>query len=658
MNTFRGGRRVASLGLAGLLTVALSGLPAVAEAAADDITPTEQWMIYEVNRARWNPNAYAAAAGVTPAAAVVPQPPLAVNASLFGSTGFKAQQTVEHLSNFQTDPTKPWYHCSNATGSWVCPNRVAAQYGYQLPSWWTLNANYIEVYWASNGNGYPGGVSGFMGSASHVGAVFQWANTEIGAGHFDACSPSPTVACNFLFMHIATTSPVRNFITGVVFADSNGNGLMDVGEGLGGVTVTANGASTTTNPGGGYSIQATPGNYTVTASGGGFGTAASATTTVGSYNVGVDFIVGVAPLVRGYEICEGLAPTIIGTDAEDVLVGTAGNDVIHGLGGDDVIDGGGGNDTICGGEGRDTVNGHREPARLAGSDRYATGVEVSRYYRPAGADTVYLAVGTNYPDAIAAGPAAATEGAPILLVSATAVPAITRDELTRLSPTKVLVLGGEAAISRAVLDQVRVLLPGATVERRYGANRYDTASAVSAAAFTGPVDTVFVTTGYDFSDALVAAPIAAAAGSPLLLVRPDAVPGSVEAELTRLAPNRIVVVGSSQAVGDEVVARLGHFAPTTRIDAADRYALSAAVSAATFATAGTVYVATGVNFPDALTAGPATITSPGPLLLVGSTIPDAVAAELARLRPSNIIILGGTAAVSEAVSQQLAHYLG
>src|SRR5207302_172867 len=60
----------------------------------------------------------------------------------------------------------------------------------------------------------------------------------------------------------------RPFITGVVINDANGNGKYDIGEGLGGVSISvSNGASTTTFGSGGYSLQLDPGTYTVTASG-------------------------------------------------------------------------------------------------------------------------------------------------------------------------------------------------------------------------------------------------------------------------------------------------------------------------------------------------------------------------------------------------------
>lgn len=64
--------------------------------------------------------------------------------------------------------------------------------------------------------------------------------------------------------------------------------------------------------------------------------------------------------------CDGLAATIVGTNADDVLPGTAGNDVIVGLGGDDTINGGLGDDVICGGAGDDRLSGQGDDDRLFG----------------------------------------------------------------------------------------------------------------------------------------------------------------------------------------------------------------------------------------------------------------------------------------------------
>lgn len=61
-----------------------------------------------------------------------------------------------------------------------------------------------------------------------------------------------------------------------------------------------------------------------------------------------------------------------------------------------------------------------------------------------------------------------------------------------------------------------------------------------------------------------------------------------------------------------------------------------------------VYLASGEQFPDALVA--ASMADDGPLLLVPSTspVPQVVLDEARRLRPQEVVVVGGTAAVSEA----------
>jgi putative cell wall-binding protein/peptidoglycan hydrolase-like amidase len=297
--------------------------------------------------------------------------------------------------------------------------------------------------------------------------------------------------------------------------------------------------------------------------------------------------------------------------------------------------------------------------RWFGSDRYATAAAVSQHTHPDGAAVVYLTVGTNHPDAIAAGPAAAAEGAPVLLVSPTTLPSATAGELTRLAPTTVVIVGGEAAVGAGVESQVATLLPEATTVRRAGPNRYATAVALSQAAFPGGATTVFVATGEDFPDAVVAAPAAILSEGPLLLVpRNGALPTVVRSEIIRLAPERIVVVGGTGAVSDTAFTELTGIAATVeRIAGSDRYAVAAAVSAEFFAPGSSVYVAVGTAYPDALTAGGASAQTAGPVLLVQTNdIPGVIEAELIRLGPNRIVILGGTAVVSAAVETALATF--
>lgn len=296
--------------------------------------------------------------------------------------------------------------------------------------------------------------------------------------------------------------------------------------------------------------------------------------------------------------------------------------------------------------------------RVAGADRYKTAVEASK--RAPGSGVVYVAIGTNFPDAIAAGPAAAHENAPILLVLRDKLPASTLRELERLDPDLVVIVGGTGAVSTSVMNQIAAAVPGATLDRRWGSHRYHTAVAISEAAFAAPVDTLYVATGEAFPDALIAAPGAVANDAPLLLVRPNGLHGSVRTEIRRLDPNTIIIVGGDAAVPLLVEQELQALAPTVRrIGGSNRHSLSTNFSADQWpGGSATAYVARSDLYPDALSAGPLTRVSNGPLLLVDSgAAPSVVLNELDRLDPQRVIILGGTGAVSAEVATVLGAYL-
>ena len=92
-----------------------------------------------------------------------------------------------------------------------------------------------------------------------------------------------------------------------------------------------------------------------------------------------------------------------------------------------------------------------------------------------GIDVVYVAVSTNFPDALGVGPGAAANSAPIILVPTNPpLPGYTSAELHRLDPQKVIIVGGTAVVSQAMEDAIAALLPNATVERLAGSDRYET----------------------------------------------------------------------------------------------------------------------------------------------------------------------------------------
>ena len=294
--------------------------------------------------------------------------------------------------------------------------------------------------------------------------------------------------------------------------------------------------------------------------------------------------------------------------------------------------------------------------RHAGVDRYATAALVSRQTFAPGVPVVYVATGTNYPDALTGGAAAAHSGGPVLLVRPASVPPVTKAEIQRLQPQRIVVLGGTGAISASVEQELAGLAPGGA-SRLSGADRYETAAAISRSTFGVSVPVAYVATGTNYPDALGGVPAAGVEGGPILLVRPSELPAATRAELDRLRPQRVVVLGGTGAVSDLVASQLQPYAtsPIQRRAGADRYETAVAISRASFGPAvGHLYVATGANFPDGLSGGPAAAAGAGPLLLVrGDALSAAVREELLRLAPQRVTILGGAAVVSESIHAEI-----
>jgi putative cell wall-binding protein len=299
--------------------------------------------------------------------------------------------------------------------------------------------------------------------------------------------------------------------------------------------------------------------------------------------------------------------------------------------------------------------------RQYGNNRHETATAVSEDVFAPGVPIAYVTTGANFPDALAAGAAAGFQGGPVILVESNRLPALATVELERLNPHRIVVVGGPAVVSDYLAGLIGRYQTGGGLTRVFGADRYATAAAVSAQAFPAPVSTAYVASGATWPDALAAVPHAARAGGPVLLTRPTSLPDPIKAELTRLQPNRIVVVGGSGAVSDGVMAELNgyhHGGGVSRLAGADRYGTAAALSAAHHpGGAPLAYVATGQNFPDALAAGPAAAVRGAPTILVGTgTMPPSSGNELYRLNPSRIVLLGGPAVVSKGVQDALLPY--
>ncbi len=202
--------------------------------------------------------------------------------------------------------------------------------------------------------------------------------------------------------------------------------------------------------------------------------------------------------------------------------------------------------------------------RIGGADRYEVSRNIADYAycglapdapRSAcvgGAESVFVATGSNFPDALAAGPAAGTANSPVLLVpgSSSDLDLATRESISRLGAHSAFIAGGlntvsagiEAALDEAFSQQVL---------RFGGQDRFAVAAAINASFFPGYHKFAFVASGSGFADALSGGPVAAAIGAPLFLARQYCYPQPSWDGIfnSSLDPDILILLGGLNSLG-------------------------------------------------------------------------------------------------------------
>ncbi len=291
-----------------------------------------------------------------------------------------------------------------------------------------------------------------------------------------------------------------------------------------------------------------------------------------------------------------------------------------------------------------------QPVRINGSTRYETAVEISKKGWSK-ADTVVLATGDNFPDALSGSPLAYALHSPILLTKRSSLAKETEKELTRLGAKNVYILGGEGAVS----DQVRKSLEAMdiNVTRLAGTNRYETSAEIAKEMLKIKGETRFdkaiVSSGEKFPDALSSASYAARNGYPILLTKQNELP-EVSREITEQTDHSLVV-GGSGVVSEQIMDELPD---PVRYAGTNRYATTVAFLDGLKQSSKSVYVATGEKFADALTGSVLAAKNGSPIVLVKEkVIPEEIQTYINEHHPAEFKILGGEGAVNQVVGADL-----
>lgn len=279
--------------------------------------------------------------------------------------------------------------------------------------------------------------------------------------------------------------------------------------------------------------------------------------------------------------------------------------------------------------------------RLAGADRYASAVAISRarYGDPATASVVYLADGREFSDALAAG---TLSDGPVLLVrpDCGATPTSVVAEVERIDPTQVIALGGEAAVCEEVLQTAA---GGRDTDRLGGVDRFETAALIARRQFPSGSARVYLTRGTVSPDALVGGMLR---DGPILLTSRTgtSVPQATAEAVAAMGATRVVALGGTAAVSEAVLAEAADGRATGRLAGEDRYGTALAIARHAYPTrTARVYLARGdgENYADAVASGmivggPVLLT-PGPCARLRAITSSA----LQDRHPTRVVALGG-----------------
>lgn len=186
-----------------------------------------------------------------------------------------------------------------------------------------------------------------------------------------------------------------------------------------------------------------------------------------------------------------------------------------------------------------------------------------------------------------------------------------------------------------------------SITRLSGPNRYQTNYAVNK-KYAVKGKPVFVATGQNYADALSVAPAVVKTGGNLFLTSPKQSKNTVR-EVNALSPSRVYLIG-----GSKLTPNSGYKAPVTRISGKDRYETSLKVAEKFFPDSDRVFVATGRNYPDALSGGGVAGRLDAPMLLAPkNSLPAHSREYLKKVKPEEAVVLGGTGAVSGKVVTEL-----
>lgn len=270
---------------------------------------------------------------------------------------------------------------------------------------------------------------------------------------------------------------------------------------------------------------------------------------------------------------------------------------------------------------------NKEIKTLAGETRFETATAISKEGWKDGADKVILVNGYSMIDGIAATPLASLYDCPILLTNRNDVPKSTMDEIKRLNPSEVVLIGTDDVTGDNLINILKGNISNLSVNRIGGIDRYETALLIAKEiAKYKPIENIYVANGFKEADALSVASHAGEEVQPIILTDTYKMEDEVYNWIKSKGIKNAYFIGDDEVVGDNIIEKVNGITSNdvkgNRLGGIDRQETNAKVIEKFYneSSYNALFVSKSDPLVDALTAGPLAAKLKSPIVMVGNQV--------------------------------------
>ncbi|MCI4726420.1 cell wall-binding protein Cwp10 [Clostridioides difficile] len=292
--------------------------------------------------------------------------------------------------------------------------------------------------------------------------------------------------------------------------------------------------------------------------------------------------------------------------------------------------------------------------KLKGADRFETAIKISQSGWTK-SDTVVIVNGEDKSmvDGLTATPLASVKNSPILLSSNEKLPQKTVEELKRLNPSKVIVIGGNNSMPNSVVEAIKAVNSKISVQRIGGDTRYQTSINIAKEIDkTNNVSKLYIGAGNGEADSLSIASLAGKEKTPIVLTQKDGVDNEAEQFIKSNKVSNIYFIGGVEKISNKAIEQVGKIAnkdiSNNRVAGQTRQETNAKVIDKFYSQSKLdgVVVANQDKLIDALAVGPLAAKNNSPVILATNTLDKSQESSLKGKNSSKLFEVGGGIASS------------